>query len=64
MILLLIFSYLILVFLAYGMLIESEVYEDHKWQAFLTSVFFLWIAVPFMCMFTLGKFIYKLNKEL
>ena len=30
MILLLIFSYLILVFLAYGMLIESEVYEDHK----------------------------------
>lgn len=57
-----ILTYIVLVLISYGMTIKSGDFSHG--QAFLVSVFFMWIAVPFLCIITFGKWIYSLNQDL
>lgn len=57
----LILIYVALVFIAYGMFVQSDEKVENK---FMCAAFILWATVPFLMLITLGKWIYSLNNKL
>ena len=53
--------YVALVFVGYGMLVQSD--EKNK-NNFMCAALIVWVTVPFLILITLGKWIYSLNDEL
>lgn len=57
----LILIYVALVFIGYGMLVQSD--KEAK-SIFMCAALIVWATVPFLMLITLGKYIYSLNDKL
>jgi hypothetical protein len=57
----LILIYVALVFIGYGMLVQSD--KEIK-NNFICAALIVWAIVPFLILITLGKCIYSLNNKL
>ena len=53
--------YVALVFVGYGMLVQSDEKDKNN---FMCAALIVWVTVPFLILITLGKWIYSLNDEL
>lgn len=53
--------YVALVFVGYGMLVQSDKKNKNN---FMCAALIVWVTVPFLILITLGKWIYSLNDEL
>lgn len=60
----LVFIYIALVFIAFGMLRQYDNNSASKKLDFMTAALMLWVAVPFLILMTFGRWMMSVNSKL